>query len=78
MIKKRHQVMARLHDHNPSSDFIIKHLKSGDGKYYAYITQKFLLLVVKGSGERKEGRRKEKRNKVNLVLLLVDETSLFL
>jgi hypothetical protein len=34
--------------------------------------------TVKGSGERKEGRRKEKRNKVNLVLLLVDETSLFL
>jgi hypothetical protein len=35
-------------------------------------------ILVKGSGERKEGRRKEKRNKVNLVLLLVDETSLFL
>jgi hypothetical protein len=33
---------------------------------------------VNGSGDRKEGRRKEKRNKAYLVLLLVDETSLFL
>jgi hypothetical protein len=33
---------------------------------------------LKGSGDRKEGRRKEKRNKAYLVLLLVDETSLFL
>ncbi len=32
---------------------------------------------LKGSGDRKEGR-KEKRNKAYLVLLLVDETSLFL
>ncbi len=32
---------------------------------------------LKGSGDRKEGR-KEKRNKAYLVLLLVDETNLFL
>jgi hypothetical protein len=32
-------------------------------------------LRLKGSGDRKEGRRKEKRNKAYLVLLLVDETS---